>query len=116
MINVKRTIFNLEETEQNVCKYGKILQLRRAVFKDCINCIPITFFDKNMSKMSEAKGYQTTNVRVSLFQTQILLKTTETTEVTDNSNCKYKVTEVESSSSSVKKTRKNNSFSQFEII
>ena len=48
MINVKGTKFNLEETEQKVCKYGKILQLRNAVFKDSTDCIPITFFDKNV--------------------------------------------------------------------
>ena len=58
MINVKGTKFNLEETEQKVCKYGKILQLRNAVFKDSTDCIPITFFDKNVSNISEARAYQ----------------------------------------------------------
>ena len=46
--------------------------------------------------MSEAKGYQITNVRVSLFQAQGELKTTETIEITEDDNCKYYVTEVES--------------------
>ena len=101
MLNEKGTIFNLEETKQNVCKNGNMLQLRKAVFKDSTDRIPITFFDKNMSKISEAKGYQITNVRVSLFQAQRMLKTTETTEITEDDNCKYYVTEVESSTSSL---------------
>ena len=76
LIKVKETIFNLEETEQKVCKNGKMLQLRKPVFKDSTDCIPITFFDKNVSKISEAKGCQITNVRVPLFQVQRILKTT----------------------------------------
>ena len=106
MINVKGTIFNLEEAEQNVCKNGKMLQLRKEVFKDSTDCIPITFFDKNVSKISEEKGYQITNIRASLFQAQRILKTTETTEITEDDNCKYHVTEVESSTSSLKKNIK----------
>ena len=103
MINVKGTKFNLEETEQKVCKYGKILQLRKAVFKDSTDCIPITFFDKNVSNISEAKGYQIINVCVSLFQAQRLLQTTDTTEIIKYDNRKYYFTEVESSISSLKK-------------
>ena len=103
MINVEGTIFNPEETKQNICKIGKMLQLRKAVFKDSINCIPVTFFDKNVSKHSETKGYQITNVRVSIFQTQRILKTTETTEITEDDNCRYNVNEVKSSTSFLKK-------------
>ena len=55
LIKVKETIFNLEETKQKVCKSGKMLQLRKAVFKDSTDCIPTTFFDKNVSKIFEAK-------------------------------------------------------------
>ena len=80
-----------------------MLQLRKAVFKDSINCIPVTFFDKNVSKHSETKGYQITNVRVSIFQTQRILKTTETTEITEDDNCRYNVNEVKSSTSFLKK-------------
>ena len=117
MINVKRTIFNLEETEQKVCKIGKMLQLQKAVFKDSNNCIPIKIFDKNVSKNSKTKGYQITNVRASIFQTQRILKATETTEITEDDNCRYNVNEVESSSSFLKKKHKrSNSFSQLEII
>ena len=68
VINVKETILNFEETEQEVCKNSKMLQIRKAVFKDCTDYIPITFFDKNLSKISEIKSSQITNVRVSLFQ------------------------------------------------
>ena len=68
MINVKGTKFNLEETEQKVCKYGKILQLRNAVFKDSTDCVPIIFFDKNVSNISEAKAYQITNVVCPFFK------------------------------------------------
>ena len=106
MINVKRTIFNLEETEQKVCKIGKMLQLQKAVFKDSNNCIPIKIFDKNVSKNSKTKGYQITNVRASIFQTQRILKATETTEITEDDNCRYNVNEVESSSSFLKKNTK----------
>ena len=112
MINVKGAIFNLEETEQNVCKNGKMLQPRKAVFKGSTNCIPITFFDKNVSNISEAKGYQITTVCVSLFQTQRIVKITETTEITEDDNCKYNVTEVGSSTSSLKKnSERRDSFS-----
>ena len=55
MINVKGTIFNFEETVQNVCKNDKMLQLRKVVFKDSTECLAITFFDKNVSKISEQR-------------------------------------------------------------
>ena len=84
IINVKRTIFNLEETEQKACKNSKRLQIRKEIFKDSTDCIPMTIFDNHLSKTSEAKGYQATNVRVSLFQVQRILKTKETTEITDD--------------------------------
>lgn len=80
-----------------------MLQITKEVFKHSTNCIPITFFE-NMSKIAETKGYQITNVRVSLFQAQRILKTTETTELTEDYNCKYNVTEVESPTSSLRKT------------
>ena len=104
MINVKETIFNFEETKQSACKNDEMLQLRQAVFKDSTECIPITFFDKNMSKISEANDYPSANVRVCLFQFQKILKTGETIELTEDDNCKYYVTKVESSVSSLKKT------------
>ena len=53
---------------------------------------------------------------VYLFQAQRILKTTETTELTEDYNCKYNVTEVESPTSSLRKTWRNDSFNQFEII
>ena len=56
-----------------------------------------------MSTISKAKGYQITNVRVPLFQAQKILKTAETAEITEDDNCKYNVTEVESSTSFLKK-------------
>ena len=103
IINVKGTKFNLEETNQKVCKNGKILQLRKAMFKDSTDCIPIIFFDKNVSNISEAKSYQIINVCVSLFQAQRVLKTIDTTEIIKDDNRKYYLTEVESSISSLKK-------------
>ena len=100
-MNVNGTIFNLEETKQKICKNSKMLQLQKAMFKDSTDCIPVTFFDENVSKIFETKGYQITNVRVSLFQVQRILKPTETTEITEDDNCNYNVTEVESSTSSL---------------
>ena len=91
-----------------------MLQIRKEVFKHSTNCIAITFFD-NMSKVAETKGYQITNVRVSLFQAQRILKTTETTRITEDNNCKTNVTEKESSTSSLKK-HKRNSFTQYETL
>ena len=73
------------------------------MFKDSTVRIPIIFIDKNVSKISEAKGYQITNVRVSLFQAHRILKITETTKITEDDNCKYNVTEVEISTSSINK-------------
>ena len=84
------------------------------MFKHSTNCIAITFFD-NMSKVAETKGYQMTNIRVSLFQAQRILKTTETTGITEDNNCKTNVTEKESSTSSLKK-HKRNSFTQYETL
>ena len=95
IINVKGRILNLEETEQKVCKNGKTLQIRKAEFKDSIDCIPVTYFDNNMSKIFKAKGYKITHVYVSLFQAQRILKTTETTEITEDDNCKYNVTKLQ---------------------
>ena len=91
-----------------------MLQIRKEVFKHRTNCIAIPFFD-NMSKVAETKGYQITNVRVSLFQAQRILKTTETTRITEDNNCKTNVTEKESSTSSLKK-HKRNSFTQYETL
>ena len=91
-----------------------MLQIRKEVFKHSTNCIAITFFD-NMSKVAETKGYQMTNIRVSLFQAQRILKTTETTGITEDNNCKTNVTEKESSTSSLKK-HKRNSFTQYETL
>ena len=91
-----------------------MLQIRKEVFKHSTNCIATTFFD-NMSKVAETKGYQITNVRVSLFQAQRILKTTETTGITEDNNCKTNVTEKESSTSSLKK-HKRNSFAQYETL
>ena len=91
-----------------------MLQIRKEVFKHSTNCIATTFFD-NMSKVAETKGYQITNVRVSLFQAQRILKTTETTGITEDNNCKTNVIEKESSTSSLKK-HKRNSFAQYETL
>ena len=91
-----------------------MLQIRKEVFKHSTNCIAIPVFD-NMSKVAETKGYQITNVRVSLFQAQRILKTTETTRITEDNNCKTNVTEKESSTSSLKK-HKRNSFTQYETL
>ena len=68
----------------------------KAIFKDTSDCIPVTFFDNNVSKIRKAKGYQITNICVSLFQTQRILKTTETKKITGDDNCKYDLIEVES--------------------
>ena len=114
IINVKRTIFNLEETEQKACKNSKRLQIRKGIFKDSTDCIPMTIFDNHLSKTSEAKGYQATNVRVSLFQVQRILKTKETTEITDDG--KLNLISLSKRKKKKKKTLKNNSFSQSEII
>ena len=92
-----------------------MLQITKEVFKHSTNCIPITFCE-NMSKIAETKGYQITNVRVSLFQAQRILKTTETTGITEDDNCKTNVTEKESSISSLKKHKRNNSFTQYETL
>ena len=97
MVNVKGTIFDLEETEQKVCKNGQTLQIRKAVFKGSTDCIPITFSCNNVSNISEAKGYQVTSVHASFFQAQKLLRATETTVITEDYNFKYNVAEVESS-------------------
>ena len=97
MVNVKGTIFDLEETEQKVCKNGQTLQIRKAVFKGSTDCIPITFSCNNVSNISEAKGYQVTSVHVSFFQAQKLLRAPETTVITEDYNFKYNVAEVESS-------------------
>ena len=51
------------------------------MFKDGTDCIRITFFDNNVSKVFEVKGYQIKNVRVSLFKFHRILKTTETTDI-----------------------------------
>ena len=45
MINIKGTIFKLEETGQKVCENDKTLKIRKAMFKDSNDCIPISFFD-----------------------------------------------------------------------
>ena len=97
MINVKGTIFDLEETEQNVCKNGQTLQIRKAMFKDSTDCILITFSCNNVSKISESRCYQVTSVRVSLFQAQKILRATKTTVITEDDNFKFNVAEVESS-------------------
>ena len=96
-----------------------MLQIRKTVARDSTDCVPITFLDKNVSTISKAKGYQIANVGVSPFQAQRILKTTETTEIIEDDNCKYNVTEVERSTSSLsqkkkkKKPESNISFSQF---
>ena len=92
MIDVKGAIFNLGETKQKVCKNSKVLQIRKTVARDSTDCVPITFLDKNVSTISKAKGYQIANVGVSPFQAQRILKTTETTEIIEDDNCKYNVT------------------------
>ena len=69
------------------CKNCEILEIRKAVFKDSINFIQITFFYNSVLTVLEAKGYQVTNIPVSLFQAQGILKTIETTEITEDSNC-----------------------------
>ena len=97
MINVKGTIFDLEETEQKVCKNGQTLQIRKAMFKDSTDCILITFSCNNVSKISESRCYQVTSVRVSLFQAQKILRATKTTVITEDDNFKFNVAEVESS-------------------
>ena len=74
----------------------------------------MTIFDNHLSKTSEAKGYQATNVRVSLFQVQRILKTKETTEITDDG--KLNLISLSKRKKKKKKTLKNNSFSQSEII
>lgn len=80
MNNAKGTI--LEETEEVVCINGETLDIWKAMFKYNTDCIPITFFD-NVSKISEARKYQITNVvNVSLFKAQKILKI-ETTDITE---------------------------------
>ena len=106
MIDVKGAIFNLGETKQKVCKNSEVLQLRKTVARDSTDCVPITFLDKNVSTISKAKGYQIANVGVSPFQAQRILKTTETTEIIEDDNCKYNVTEVERSTSSLSLSQK----------
>ena len=60
------------------------------MFKDGTDCIRITFFDNNVSKVFEVKGYQMKNVRVSLFKFHRILITTETTDIMKEDNFKYK--------------------------
>lgn len=62
MINIKGTIFKLKGKEQKVCKNCKTLKIRKAIFEDGTDCIQITFFDNNVSKVLETTEYQIKNV------------------------------------------------------
>ena len=90
VINIKGEIFNLEETNKKVFKNGKTLQIRKAMFKNSTDYIPMT------SQYPKAKGYQITNVCVSFFKFQGILKTIEITNIMEDHNSKYNITEVES--------------------
>lgn len=80
MINIKGEIFNLEETNKKVFKNGKTLQIRKAMFKDSTDYIPMT------SQYPKAKGYQITSVCVSFFKSQRILKTIEITNIMEDHN------------------------------
>ena len=90
-------LFNLEETEEKVCKNGGTLEK-----KDNVKRWQIGIPNKRDTKI--------TNVRESLFKSWRILKAIEIADIMENESCESNISEMESSVSSLKATKQNGSF------
>ena len=76
MVSVKGIVFNIGALE-TTSKDNKILEFEKLSLKDNTSSMPITFYNELTQQLKEEKCYEITEVRITKYVTQRLLKTTE---------------------------------------
>ena len=102
IVDVSGLICNLQQ-ETTTEKDGKPLRIRKAIIKDETRNMEIVFFSDILDEVKNSLCYNLTKVRVQKFMDNRILKTTETTTVTQNDKVNIELMDDELSASTFQK-------------
>lgn len=88
VVNVRGFIHNLTAIE-SVDRNGENLKLRKGIITDETGSMPITFFADATDKVRDHAGFLISDVRVSKYMCERLLKCTATSVLTEDTNIKF---------------------------
>ena len=95
-------VYNLQQ-ETTSQKEGAPLRIRKGIVKDQTGSIEIVFFSSVIDKKSNNNCYDFKKMRIPKFMNNRILKSTESTIVTENSNINIELTDDELNASSFEK-------------
>ena len=95
-------VYNLQQ-ETTSQKEGAPLRIRKGIMKDQTGSIEIVFFSSVIDKISNNNCYDLKKMRIQKFMNNRILKSTESTIVTESSNINIELTDDELNASSFEK-------------
>ena len=108
IVDVTGLIYNLQQ-ETTTEKDGKPLKIRKGIIKDETGNMEIIFFSDIIDEVKNNLCDNLTKVRIQKFMDNRILKTTETTTVTQKDKVNIKVTDDELSASTFQKKSESKS-------